>query len=167
MTGRPTTPRARLPLAGGCQCARVRYAVTAVPLTLYLCHCAECQRQSASAFGMSMLVAEAAVEVDRARLGVFVRDAAAEERKLRCLFCPDCGTRLFHETAPRDGVVSVKAGTLDDTGWLRPVGHLWTRSAQPWVRIPPDDLAYPGEPESFDALYRRWKAVAADIFGGA
>ena len=32
-------------------------------------------------------------------------------------------------------ISSVKAGSLDDTSWLRPVGHIWTRSRQPWVDI--------------------------------
>ena len=45
-----------LPLEGGCQCGAVRYAISAAPLTLYCCHCTECQAQSSSAFGMSMLV---------------------------------------------------------------------------------------------------------------
>ncbi len=164
MENRRSMPKASLPLSGGCQCGGVRYAITAVPLTLYLCHCTECQRQSSSAFGMSMLVARSALAVDWARLGIFVRGTAAGGREIRCLFCPDCGTRLFHESTQENEVVSVKAGSLDNTRWLRPVGHLWTRRAQPWVRIPPDDLAYPGEPPSFDGLYRRWETVADEIF---
>ena len=27
----------------------------------------------------------------------------------------------------------VRAGTLDDTSWLRPTRHIWTRSKQPWI----------------------------------
>jgi hypothetical protein len=27
-------------------------------------------------------------------------------------------------------------GTLDDTSWLRPTAHFWTRSKQPWVVLP-------------------------------
>jgi len=34
-----------LPLRGGCQCGAVRYEATTIPLTLYTCHCTECQRQ--------------------------------------------------------------------------------------------------------------------------
>ena len=40
----------QLPLTGGCQCKGVRYQITAEPLTVYVCHCTECQCQSASAF---------------------------------------------------------------------------------------------------------------------
>ena len=41
---------------GGCQCGDVRYEITGDPLALYICHCRECQKQSASAFGMSLEV---------------------------------------------------------------------------------------------------------------
>jgi hypothetical protein len=38
--------------------------------------------------------------------------------------------------------ISIKAGTLDDTSWLKPQVHLWTKSRQPWVIIPDDADAY-------------------------
>ena len=44
------------PYTGGCQCGSVRYVLTTEPIRLAACHCKECQRQSGSAFGMSMLV---------------------------------------------------------------------------------------------------------------
>jgi hypothetical protein len=33
----------------------------------------------------------------------------------------------------------VRAGSLDDTSWLRPTRHLWTRSKQPWVTFAEGD----------------------------
>lgn len=44
---------------GGCQCGSVRYEFAGEPLALYVCHCIECRRQSASAFGMSLAVPRA------------------------------------------------------------------------------------------------------------
>ena len=44
------------PYSGGCQCGQVRYDLTGEPLHLIACHCSECQNQSGSAFGMSMIV---------------------------------------------------------------------------------------------------------------
>jgi len=41
---------------GGCQCGHVRYRLNGPPLTLCACHCRDCQKQSASAFGMSLWV---------------------------------------------------------------------------------------------------------------
>jgi hypothetical protein len=54
----------------------------------------------------------------------------------------------------------VKAGSLDDTSWLRPVGHIWTRSRQPWVDISdaPSSLVFEQEPADLDELKSRWSA---------
>ena len=38
------------------------------------------------------------------------------------------------------------AGTLDDTSWLRPTAHFWTRSAQGWVVLPEGDRRFETEP---------------------
>jgi len=53
----------RLPLTGGCQCGTVRYQITAAPLAVYVCHCTECQRQSGSAFALSLAVPRDALAV--------------------------------------------------------------------------------------------------------
>ena len=147
-----------LPLHGGCQCRRHRYVITARPLTLYACHCTDCQTQSGSAFGMSMPVPRTGADADVAALKVWHRQAASG-RTVVARYCGDCGTRLFHEPARNPDIINVKPGTLDDTSWLRPVGHLWLDSAQPWFRSPDGALAYPGQPASFDALFARFNAV--------
>ena len=139
-----------LPLSGGCNCGAVRYEITGAPLTLYTCHCTTCQTQTGSAFAMSLRVRPGDLRIIKGepRSYSLVADSG---RAKALVFCPDCGTRLWHE--PRDGAdISIKPGTLDDTSWLRPVGHLWTRSKQPWVQIEPGLLEYEGQPESFDAL---------------
>ena len=45
-------------LEGGCQCGAIRYEVLGAPVRLVICHCTDCQRQSSSAFGMTMVVHE-------------------------------------------------------------------------------------------------------------
>ncbi|WP_444875214.1 GFA family protein [Mangrovibrevibacter kandeliae] len=54
----PTYVRQRLVLTfvrtRGCECGRLRCESAGKPLGLHVCHCRECQKQSASAFGMSL-----------------------------------------------------------------------------------------------------------------
>jgi hypothetical protein len=45
-------------------------------------------------------------------------------------------------------VRSILGGTLDDTSWLRPVVHVWTRSKQPWIVLPESDQQFDTQPLS-------------------
>jgi len=155
MTGKTKVP---LPLLGGCQCGACRYEITERPLTLYVCHCTECQRQSGSGFGMSMPVPRAGFTLTRGEPAEWARTADSG-RTVNCAYCRDCGTRLFHAPARNPTAVNVKPGTLDSTGWLVPVGHLWTRSVQPWVTIPDGVVAFETQPATdFSVLFEAWRA---------
>ena len=151
----------RLPLSGGCQCGRHRYRITALPLSLYACHCRECQKQSSSAFGLSMPVPREAFDCSFDDLPSW-RRIADSGREVNARFCPDCGSRLFHEPARNSAIVNVKPGCLDDNSWIEPVGHLWLKSAQPWFRPPEEALAYPGQPADFEALFERFEMRFAE-----
>jgi hypothetical protein len=59
------------------------------------------------------------------------------------LVCPECGSWICG--IPRDGVVRVRGGTLDETSWLRPTRHIWTRRKQAWVQLPESDEVFEGQ----------------------
>ena len=132
-------------LEGGCQCGAIRYEVVGAPVRLVVCHCIDCQRQSSSAFGMTMVVHEEDFRLKKGELKTYASKSDAGRAKLGA-FCPECGTRIYHQTEWRKGMVSVKPGTLDDTSWLNPEMHLWTRSKQSWVIIPEGVEAYEKQP---------------------
>lgn len=148
------------PQQGGRQCGAVRYEITARPLTIYVCHCTECQKQSSSAFGMSLSIAKSAVRVTQGEMRTWQRRTDSGS-VMTCSFCPNCGTRLFHEQISRPDETNIKPGTLDDRDWVRPMGHLWLKSAQPWMseivgRVH-DTLKYPAQPPSKADLIARWR----------
>lgn len=148
------------PYTGGCQCGAVRYELTAEPLTIACCHCTECQKQSSSAFGMSVIMPADAVKITQGEVKKWTRTADSGNKNT-ANFCPTCGTRVFHEP---DGppIVIVRGGSLDDTSWLRPAGHVWTKRAQPWVKIDEDMLAFDAQPEGgFGPLIERYAQQSA------
>jgi hypothetical protein len=150
----------KLPLTGGCQCGAVRYAIAAEPITLYACHCHDCQRQTGGAFALSMVVPRAAVAITQGAPSRWLRPGAvtASGTPTDCLFCGVCGARLYHLPARNEAVAVVKPGTLDDTSWLRSIGNIWTDSAQPWVEIRGDLVNFPRQPPDFSALAAAWQA---------
>ncbi len=117
--------------SGGCQCGRIRYEITKEPVGLAVCHCRECQRQSGSAFGMSLALPDGAFRLISGTLKTFEVKCDSGRMKT-CAFCSECGTRIYHQTVKG---MSVKAGTLDDTSLLKPEAHYWTMRKQPWVLI--------------------------------
>jgi hypothetical protein len=149
----------RLPLTGGCQCGAVRYAVTAEPITVYACHCHDCQRQTGAAFALSMVVPRGAIRVTAGVAREWLRPGAvtASGTPALCLFC---GARLYHLPERNQAVAVVKPGTLDDTSWLAAVGHIFTDHRQPWVVIPETTVNFPRQPPDFTALAAAWQARA-------
>lgn len=122
-------------MAGGCQCGGVRYAVTGPVRDLYVCHCLECRRQSASAFGISVIVASADLTVLSGTPKRFTRPAAVGGT-LDCFFCPDCGTRVWHGDPARLDQISIKGGSLDRVPDLAGARHIWISRALPGIAIP-------------------------------
>ena len=149
----------QLPLTGGCQCKSVRYAINAEPLTLYACHCTDCQKQSASAFALSMVVTRGALAITEGQPKEWIRRNESG-RLSSCMFCGQCGARLFHDPHANTRVTIVKPGTLDDTTWLQPVGHIWTRSAQRWFDIPDETVNYEAQPPDLSQLIEAWARQA-------
>ena len=130
---------------GGCQCGAIRYEVAGEPRQVVACHCTDCQRQSGSAFGMTMVVEVSAFRITAGTPRIYHSTSSTGRAKAGA-FCPDCGTRIYHQPQWRKGTISVKPGTLDDTTWLQPQIHIWTASKQPWVTIPEGVEAHERQP---------------------
>lgn len=142
---------------GRCQCGQVRYRVAGETVAFFVCHCSECQRQSASAFGMALWLRNFSKEVLEGELRQWTR-ATPLGRHLLGEFCPRCGTRVFHQMTDQVETMSIKPGTLDPAPDLDPVAHIWTSRARSWVRLPPHVLSYPENPPTFDAIFAAWQA---------
>ncbi len=150
----------RTTLTGGCQCGAIRYRIAGEPSMFYACHCTDCRKQSASAFGLSLMIDAAQLELVAGGERLRSWDTRGDDGEIkRCTFCPDCGTRIFHGADDPAEPISVKAGSLDDARGLVPVAHIWLKSALPWVEI---DRArfrcFDGEPEDEAELERLWRA---------
>lgn len=159
MTEKITLPS--FPIHGGCQCGAVRYTLHAPPVVFYICHCTECQKQSSSGFGESFRVRRSDLTIE-GNLAQYERASAGGG--VVGDFCPECGTRLFHHRGKYAETLNIKAGTLDDTRWLKPAGHIWTKSKQPWVNIDENELAYERQPDDKDAaLIARWNQMIAPV----
>jgi hypothetical protein len=109
----------------------VRYELGAPPLKIYICHCAECRQQSASAFGISV------------KRWCRPTDSG---RTLKCYFCPDCGSRVWHGDTERDETISIKGGSLDEPVDVSTTAHIRTMRKLQGVIIPEHAEQHAREP---------------------
>ena len=133
-------------MTGGCQCGAVRYEFDGPPLDVYVCHCTECRKQSASAHGISVIVPGDAVRLVSGTLNKWSRSTDSGNL-LDCYFCPNCGTRVWHGNKDSGEAISIKGGSLDSPPDISDAYHIWTDSKLPGVTIPSGVRQFPREPE--------------------
>ncbi|KAK4221131.1 Mss4-like protein [Podospora fimiseda] len=138
-----------------CQCSNITFPTpTPEPLAVYHCHCTECQKQSASAFGMSAIFpADGLFPLEhdlKQKLGIWTRPSK-EGRTMDCYFCLQCGVRIMHRIREPDGkereTVSIKGGVVEGLNW-KGAKHIYTGSAV--VPIPEDVESYPESPATME-----------------
>ena len=128
----------RFPQTGGSQCGSLRYEITQAPYMIYTCHCTDCQHFTTSAFSIAMLVDAQAFHLTGVEPRAMLHTADSG-RNLTRWVCPECGSWMCNGAKPgsaNPNSFRAVRGTLDDTSWLRPTVHFWTRSKQPWVVLP-------------------------------
>ncbi len=146
-----------LPQHGGCICGDVRYTLREDPVTVYACHCTDCQTDSGSTCLLAVVVRSVSFEFT-AKTPESRRVTLADGREWGGYRCPRCQGPIG--SVPRgDGIQSIDGGTFDDTSWIEPAGHIWVRSAQPWVEIPNGSVRIEQQPTDEDwlAMTRAWK----------
>ena len=130
---------------GGCQCGEVRYESEGGPVALYICHCTECRKQSASAFGISSIVPRSGFRVTQGDPKFWSRLANSGQH-VHCAFCPDCGSRLWHEREGLSDMISLKGGSLDEPVDVTKAIHIWISRKLKGVLMAHDAVQYPEEP---------------------
>jgi hypothetical protein len=107
-------------LTGGCLCGAERYRVTGAPVRVGLCHCADCRKETGSAFLHYADWPRESFEVTGAY-------ATWEGRS----FCPACGSRLFHLS---EYGAEICVGSLDAApSGLVPEREIWIRRREGWL----------------------------------
>jgi hypothetical protein len=141
----------KLPQTGGCHCGAVRYEITEAPQLVYACHCTDCQKITSSAFSMAIVLPTGAFRLIKGEPQAVQRTADSGYVATR-MICSNCGSWVYAGPRPGSTVRNVRAGTLDDTSWLRPTAHIWARSKQPWVVLPEDDRIFETQPADMVAF---------------
>jgi hypothetical protein len=120
-------------IEGGCLCGKVRYSGEAEPIFAGVCHCANCQKGSGTAFNTVIAVPKPAVTVTGATKTFEGRGDSGNPTYKR--FCPECGSPIQIEAAVMANVVMIPVGTLDNKSSVKPAMQIYCDSAQPWALL--------------------------------
>ena len=114
-------------LTGGCQCGAVRFAVSAAPVKVSICHCRMCQKASGAPFASFAEIERGDFAWTRGTVAAF-RSSSIAERD----FCKDCGTPLSFRRidGPR---IEIMTGTFDRPDRMVPTQQFGTESRLGWV----------------------------------
>lgn len=121
---------------GRCLCGAVSYELTGDLIATAVCHCDHCQRQGGSAFSVNLVAHESQLTVS-GTLSTYEETGENNDGVyVRRRFCAACGSPIVSEIAMSEGIVAVKAGTLDDKSDVLPTVEVWCVDRQPWVTLP-------------------------------
>jgi hypothetical protein len=87
-----------------------------------------------------------------------VNKFSTSHNKMHRHHCVNCGTAIWFSSPEYAELIALKPGTLEDTSHLRPVAHLWYRSAQPWLDVGSEVPVYQEQPPFSELLELSSKA---------
>ncbi|MBX7481038.1 GFA family protein [Qipengyuania qiaonensis] len=134
-------------LSGGCLCGAVRYTLReGFRLNPYACHCTDCQSRTGTAFSEHMLFALADLDLTgEMDVGEYDQPSGAHSR---IFGCAQCKSRIYAVNDRREGMASLRCGTLDESASIVPAAHLWVTSKQPWIGLPANAKAMDEQPQT-------------------
>ncbi|EXF75057.1 hypothetical protein CFIO01_12485 [Colletotrichum fioriniae PJ7] len=95
-----------------CLCQALKIKIPGRPMAAALCHCSDCRKISGGAFGFNWVVALKDVEITG--IPKTFSTTANSGNTVTSHFCNNCGVTLWRDGPASDGLMYLKAGTLDD-----------------------------------------------------
>ena len=118
---------------GACYCGYLAFEAEVDPAQVCVCHCADCQTLSGSAFRVVVPATPGSFRIVSGEPAIYVKLAESGNRR-NLAFCPTCGTAIY--SGPADGnsqYLGLRVGALRQRSELAPRSQFWRRSALSWV----------------------------------
>jgi hypothetical protein len=116
---------------GRCHCGQISYEASVDPALVRICHCADCQMLSGSAYRVSVPALKDAFTLKAGTPKIYVKTADSGAKRAHA-FCPDCGTPVYSCAVEDVSFYALRVGCLDRRADLAPMQRIWCRSELPW-----------------------------------
>ena len=132
--------------SGGCLCGAVKYEFDKPNLiSAHHCHCIDCQKSTGSGKATIFVLPSEAIQME-GKLK-FHSTPTASGRNMSRGFCEECGSPVLSFIEEMPAVKFVKAGSLDDSSWLKIDSSFYSSSAYSWSPIDEDILSFTHNPD--------------------
>ncbi|BCL69982.1 aldehyde-activating protein [Vibrio nigripulchritudo] len=132
--------------SGSCLCGEVQVEVSGDPIFVIACHCIKCQKRTGSPLGITCFFPESAVKVS-GELKDYQRGSDSG-REITHHFCSTCGTQALSRTPAVPNCIGISSGVFDDTTWIKPQMHAYTKTKMSCIEIPEGTMAFDETPQS-------------------
>ena len=130
---------------GGCLCRKVRYKFDREKIvSAGHCHCKDCQKVTGSGkVTIIFIPTESLMINDKYKIySVVGTDGTNVHRG----FCPSCGSPIISYVTEQPNLRFIKAGSLDDSTWVKTESSFWSTSACEWDPIDINLPSFPYNP---------------------
>lgn len=120
---------------GGCLCGQIRYSAEVDDSVMAgHCQCLDCQKSSGSARATFCLFKSDKVSFESGELSHYTVTAKSGKTVTRS-FCGNCGSPISSDGEGMPGMTLLKAGSFDDSSWVKPSMLFWQSTAPAWGDI--------------------------------
>ena len=114
------------------------------------CHCKDCQRTTGSGKATILFIARKYVDI-KGDLKYFESKGSSGSH-VRRGFCDNCGSGVLSYAKEISHIVYVKAGTLDDSSWVKIDSNFFTTSSNDWNKPDESVKCFEGNPGIMSGL---------------
>ena len=143
---------------GSCQCRKITYSFEREKvISTHNCHCKDCQKSTGSGKATLLYIAKKNLLIS-GELNFF-ETMGSLGLNIKRGFCGNCGSGVMSYAKELPMLKFLKAGTLDDSSWLKIDSSFFSESAEEW-NAPDENLkCYEGNPDILSSLKNAIKSL--------
>ena len=120
---------------GRCHCGAIAYEAEVKPDTINVCHCADCQMLTGSAFRANIQAPADTFRILQGEPRRYMKTGDTGAKRAHA-FCADCGTPVYSSAPENPQTYSLRVGALKQRFELgSPQRQIWTKRRLPWVPL--------------------------------
>ena len=119
---------------GSCLCGEVSYSFNeSSVISAHHCHCKDCQKSTGSGKATIVMIPENALQM-KGEIKIYTVTGTDGSHVTRG-FCESCGSPLISYIEEMQGIRLIKAGSLDDSSWLKIDSNFWSSTSREWSPV--------------------------------